>query len=153
MALSERNLTLGRQPVLRNVWLVWVNTRLDGILRSGKRLRYSSTAASALPLQNPYTKCMSQYSTWENTKGIFLTLVTAASVPTLLSTARHWTRRRDYITCEQQALKVEEWGKEAVQGQTHTVHRTRKKITLFSGDYLRNRSTLDIGVLGYIGIV
>ena len=32
---------------------------------------------------------------------------------------------------------------------------TRKcKIsTLFSGHYLRNRSTLDIGVLGYIGIV
>ena len=25
--------------------------------------------------------------------------------------------------------------------------------TLFSGPYLRNRSTLDIGVLGYIGIV
>ena len=30
---------------------------------------------------------------------------------------------------------------------------TRKKSTLFSGQYLRNRSTLDIGVLGYIGIV
>jgi len=29
---------------------------------------------------------------------------------------------------------------------------TRKKTTLFSGHYLRNRSTLDIGVLGYIGI-
>ena len=26
-------------------------------------------------------------------------------------------------------------------------------VTLFSGHYLRNRSTLDIGVLGYIGIV
>ena len=29
----------------------------------------------------------------------------------------------------------------------------RKKTTLFSGLYLRNRSTLDIGILGYIGIV
>jgi len=29
---------------------------------------------------------------------------------------------------------------------------SRKKTTLFSGLYLRNRSTLDIGVLGYIGI-
>ena len=29
---------------------------------------------------------------------------------------------------------------------------TRQKTTLFSGHYLRNRSTLDIGVLGYIGI-
>jgi hypothetical protein len=29
----------------------------------------------------------------------------------------------------------------------------RKKTTLFSSHYLRNRSTLDIGVLGYIGVV
>ena len=34
-----------------------------------------STAARALPLQNPYTKCMSQYSMWENTKGIFFNSV------------------------------------------------------------------------------
>ena len=30
---------------------------------------------------------------------------------------------------------------------------TRKKTTLFSGHYLLNRSTLDIGVLAYIGIL
>ena len=30
---------------------------------------------------------------------------------------------------------------------------TPQKPTLFGGHYLRNRSTLDIGVLGYIGIV
>jgi len=30
---------------------------------------------------------------------------------------------------------------------------TRKKTTFFSGHYLRNRSTLDIGVWGYIGIL
>jgi hypothetical protein len=29
----------------------------------------------------------------------------------------------------------------------------RKKTALFSGHYLRNRSTLDIGVLGYIGVL
>jgi len=29
---------------------------------------------------------------------------------------------------------------------------TPQKPTLFDGPYLRNRSTLDIGVLGYIGI-
>ena len=29
----------------------------------------------------------------------------------------------------------------------------RKKTALFSGHYLRNRSTLDVGVLGYIGIL
>ena len=30
---------------------------------------------------------------------------------------------------------------------------TAVKVSNFSGRYLRNRSTLDIGVLGYIGIV
>ena len=30
---------------------------------------------------------------------------------------------------------------------------TAVKVSNFSGYYLRNRSTLDIGVLGYIGIV
>jgi len=30
---------------------------------------------------------------------------------------------------------------------------TAVKVSNFSGQYLRNRSTLDIGVLGYIGIV
>ena len=30
---------------------------------------------------------------------------------------------------------------------------TPQKPTLFDGHYIRNRSTLDIGVLGYIGIV
>jgi hypothetical protein len=29
----------------------------------------------------------------------------------------------------------------------------RQKTTFFSGHYLRNPSTLDIGVLGYIGIL
>ena len=29
----------------------------------------------------------------------------------------------------------------------------RKKTTLFSGHYIRNRPTLDIGVLGYIGVL
>jgi len=30
---------------------------------------------------------------------------------------------------------------------------TAVKVSNFSGHYLRNRSTLDIGALGYIGIV
>ena len=30
---------------------------------------------------------------------------------------------------------------------------TLQKSTLFDGHYIRNRSTLDIGVLGYIGVV
>ena len=34
-----------------------------------------------------------------------------------------------------------------------TVRGPPQKPTLFDGHYLRNRSNLDIGVLGYIGIV
>jgi len=68
--LSDRTATLGRQPVSCNVWLIRVKTPLDGILQSGKRIWYSTAAARALPLQNPYTKCMSQYSTWENKRYI-----------------------------------------------------------------------------------
>jgi hypothetical protein len=37
--------------------------------------------------------------------------------------------------------------------QTATVREPPQKPTLFDGHYLRNRSTLDIGILGYIGIV
>ena len=35
----------------------------------------------------------------------------------------------------------------------HTVRGPPQKPTLFDGHYLLNHSTLDIGVLGYIGIV
>ena len=65
-SLSDCTETLRREPVSRNVWWIRVNTLPDGILRSRKRLWYSSTAARALPSQNPYTKCISQYSTCEN---------------------------------------------------------------------------------------
>ena len=37
--------------------------------------------------------------------------------------------------------------------QTEYSTQTPKKSTLFSGQYLRNHWTMDIGVLGYIGIV
>ena len=45
--------------------------------------------------------------------------------------------------------------KERGEGRQETKYSTQtpKKSTLFSGQYLCNRSTLDIGVLGYIGIV
>ena len=46
-------------------------------------------------------------------------------------------------------MGVAQWG---LRKAEHTVHGIPKKTTLLSGDYLRNRSTLDIGVLGYIGI-
>ena len=35
----------------------------------------------------------------------------------------------------------------------HAIKTWVVKVSNFSGHYLRNRSTLDIGVLGYIGIV
>jgi len=69
-SLSNCKETLGREQVSRNVWWIRVNTLRDGILQSGKRLWYSWTAARALPLQNPYTKCVSQYYTWKKTKGM-----------------------------------------------------------------------------------
>jgi hypothetical protein len=69
-SLTDCTATLGRHPISRIVWWIWINTPLHGILQLGKCLWYSSTAARALPSQNPHTKCMSQYSTWENTKGI-----------------------------------------------------------------------------------
>jgi len=52
---------------------------------------------------------------------------------------------------------VDKDGQRAASGYyvTRTRYSTwiRKKTTLFSRLYLRNRSTLDIGVSGYIGIV
>ena len=51
---------------------------------------------------------------------------------------------------------VDKNGQSAAYGyyvtRTRYIRWNRKKITLFCGLYLRNRSTLDIGVLGYIGI-
>jgi hypothetical protein len=81
IVLSELTETLGKQPFSRDDWWIRVNTRLDGNLhRSGKRLRHSSTSARELPLQKPYTKCMSQYSTWDYTNGILATQYTNHSL-------------------------------------------------------------------------
>ena len=48
-------------------------------------------------------------------------------------------------------VQFKERGKDVTEMKYST--QTPKKSTLFSGQYLCNRSTLDIGVLGYIGIV
>jgi len=129
-SLSDRTATLGRQPVSRNVWLIRVKTPLDRILRSGKRLWYSSTPAYALPLQNPYTKCMSQYSTWENIKGILTTpckqLTITQELLTLHSSLKDISPVAWHISCAGCSI----WN--------------CKKPPLFSGHYLRNRLTLDM---------
>ena len=117
-SLSDRTATLERQPVSRNVWLIRVKTPLDGILRSGKRLWYSSTAARALSLQNPYMKLT----------------VTQARL-TLHSSLKDISTLAWRISCAGCSI----WN--------------RKKPPLVSGQYLHNRSTMDIGVLGYIGIL
>jgi len=141
ISLSDCTATCGRQPLSRNVWWTRVNTPLDRILLSGWCLRYSSTAAFALPSQNPYTKCISQYSMWEKTKGMFAlhnsptncsALAKVTALPCLVAGRAHWT---------------------SMTSRTAYSTSTPQKPTHFNGHYLRNRSTLDIGVLGYIGIV
>jgi len=44
---------------------------------------------SSRPLQKPYTKCMSQYSTWENRKGILATQYTTKH--SLRNNSEYWT--------------------------------------------------------------
>ena len=51
-----------KEPFSCRCWCTRVNTCLSGIRRRGYRSRYSSTAAVVLPLQNPYMKCLSAYS-------------------------------------------------------------------------------------------
>ena len=55
---SARRFARGKECFSSRCW--W--TRLSGIRCRGYRSRHSSTAAGMLPLQNPYTKCTSAYS-------------------------------------------------------------------------------------------
>jgi len=140
-SLSDCKVTLGREPVSRNVWWIRVNTLRDGIVRSGKRIWYSWTAAHALPSQNPYTKCISQYCKCEKTKGIFA-LHKSPSDCSAHGKVTGLTRLVD------RAGALDKYDVTTAYSMS-----TPMTPTLFSGHYLRNRSTLDIGVLGYIGIV
>jgi len=106
-SLSDRTATLGRQPVSRNVWLIRVKTLLDGILQSVKQLWYSATAAFALPLKNPYTKSMLQYSMWENKKGIFANCRAGAMI-TAFQSQGHKHRRAIHQLCWLQYLETQE---------------------------------------------
>ena len=82
---------------------------------------------------------------------------TRTHVIVVLRVTKHFTRT--YAVAARNALEptVDKDGQCAAYGYyvTQTRYSTwnRKKTTFFSGLYLRNRSTLDIGVLGYIGIV
>src|SRR5215510_7949456 len=67
---SDDTCTLGSAPHSRNAQNTFVKTARFGVLRNGYLLRYSSTAAFALPLQYPYTKTMSAYSSCVNVCGI-----------------------------------------------------------------------------------
>jgi len=102
----------------------------------GKMPWYSTTAARALPLQNPYTKCMSQYSTYLHICNSVQKITITQAQLTLHSSLKDISTVARCISCAGCSI----WN--------------RKKPPLFSGHYLRNRSTtLDIGVLGYIGIL
>jgi len=78
---------------------------------------------------------------------------TPTNVIVVLRVTKHFT----CAVAARNALQpaVDKDGQCAVYGYyvTRTRYSTwnRKKITLFSRLYIRNRSTLDIGVLGYIG--
>ena len=150
-SLSDCKETLGWEPVSRNVWWIRVNTLRDGILRSGKRLWYSSTAARALPSQNPYAKCMSQYSTWETPKGML-----ATCLPTIHNAAVTFTA----FTLKEVHVKFNGYSELTCSNMIPHSRTEMDKIvsymysawtTLFSGHYLRDRSTLYIGGLAYIG--
>ena len=73
----------------------------------------------------------------------------------VLRVTKHFT----YAVAARNALEsaVDKEGQCAAYGYyvTRTRYKmwNRKKNTIFSGHYFRNRSNLDIGVLGYIGIV
>ena len=93
--------------------------------------------------------------TWEWHKAIKLNYKnTYTHVIVVLRVTKHFT----CAVAARNALQpaVDKDGQWAAYGYyvTRTRYSTwnRKKTTLFSRLYLRNRSTLDIGVLGYIGI-
>ena len=67
---SDDTCTLGSVPHSRNAQNTLVKTARFGVLHNGYLLRYSSTAAFALPLQYPYTQTMSAYSSCVNVRGI-----------------------------------------------------------------------------------
>jgi hypothetical protein len=147
--LSKITEKLEKQQISRNDWWIRVNTRMDGnFRRSGKLLRYSSTADRELPLQKPCTKCMAQYSTWEYTNGILATQYTYHSL---------WNHSEYCITLkEMQGYAFHASSLEHTEIRLRSdCYRSwnRRKSTIFNCHYLGNRSTLDIGVLSYIGIV
>jgi hypothetical protein len=77
---------------------------------------------------------------WEKTKGMFalhnstdfIALAKVTALPCVVAGQAHWT---------------------SMTSRTAYSTSTPQNPTHFSGHYLRNRLTLDIGVLGYIGIV
>jgi len=127
-SLSDRTPTLGRQPVSRNVSLIRVKTPLDGILRSGKRLYkiHTQNACHNIP-RGKTQKAFLQLPCKQLT-------VTQARL-TLHSTLKEISAIAWHTSCAGCSI----WN--------------RKKPPHFSGHYLRKHSTLDVGVLGYVGIL
>ena len=139
--VNSRKYTSRRNPSIRKTPLLFF---------------YSSTC---IAIENPYTKYMSQYSTWENTKGILAAPYN--NLPTIHNAAVNCTKYYHEASvspmCRRLSLLTSRNLTPHARTDTVSWHAvsvwTRKKTTLFSGHYLRIRSTLDIGVLGYIVIL
>ena len=132
---------LGRQPLSRNVWWTRVNTPLDRIFFRGnvfdilrqQHLHCHHKIRTKNEYRNiPRGKKTKGMSALHNSPTDCSALAKVTALPCLVAGQAHWT-------------SMTAW----------TVYSTStpQKPTHFDGHYLHNRSTLDIGVLGYIGIV
>ena len=135
-SLSDCTATLGRQQVSRIVWWIRENTPLDGILRSGKRLWCSSTAACAFPSQNachniPRGKTQKAFYNSTQLTGTVTTFDT-----------------KSQCACAWSGCRLKDGQAQCTGNITRHRYSTwnRKKTTLFYRHYIHNRSTSDIGV-------
>jgi hypothetical protein len=105
ISLSDCTATHGRQPVSRNVWLIRVKTpyRRNPSVGITPLVFFNSSMCTAVA--NPYTKCMLQYSTWENIKGISAT--PTRNKPFVMHAHYHWTawiqsqgHELHHVTCQ-----------------------------------------------------
>ena len=113
--------------------------------------------STCIAIAKPYTKCMSQYSTRENTKGILATLHN--NLPTIHNAAVNCTtyipeaRTSPMCSCLSLAELRYMTTTERIGFQLEGKVCGPARRPLFSGHYPLNHSTLDMGVLGYIGVL
>ena len=117
------------------------------IFNVGKHKRHFSTSKLTKSLS-----CNHKHKTYVSTSKLTKSLSwnhrhkTYVSTSNVINSLSH-TPQGYYMT------RVESQADTSMTSRTGYSTQTPKKSTLFSGQYLRNHWTLDIGVLGYIGIV